>query len=175
MITIKTYFLLFLIYSLCGYVLECVYSSILLKKFNFERGFFYGTYCPIYGITILFINEVMKLNSNIYFIVIASFLLIAIIEYSTSFILEKIFKRTWWNYSRKKLNIKGRICLENLIIFSLGGVIINKYITPILNEYFSLGGVVLDYFSFLLFIVFIVDVVFSIRNHYLRKNIKNVL
>jgi len=43
----------------------------------------------------------------------------AILEYFISYLLEKIFKARWWDYSTKKFNINGRVCLETMIPFGL--------------------------------------------------------
>ena len=48
----------------------------------------------------------------------------AILEYLTSFVLEKFFGARWWDYSTIPLNIHGRICLSCSIAFGLAGVIL---------------------------------------------------
>ena len=45
---IYMYFLLFLIYSVIGWIVEVINVSIIEKRF-INRGFLMGPYCPIYG------------------------------------------------------------------------------------------------------------------------------
>lgn len=47
-ISITQYFLLFIIYSFCGWLLEVTCKLIEYKRF-INRGFLIGPYCPIYG------------------------------------------------------------------------------------------------------------------------------
>ena len=50
-----------------------------------------------------------------------SVVICSILEYSTSYILEKIFNTRWWDYSMDKFNINGRICLGTMIPFGILG------------------------------------------------------
>lgn len=56
----------------------------------------------------------------------------AILEYLTSFIMEKLFGARWWDYSQKKFNINGRVCLDTMIPFGLLGLLIIHVINPFL-------------------------------------------
>ena len=51
--------------------------------------------------------------------------------------MEKIFKIRWWDYSRRKFNINGRICLEGLLVFGLAGCAFTYVIAPILDNLYS--------------------------------------
>lgn len=147
-----------------GYVLECIYSSIIEKRINLGRGFFIGPYCPIYGITLLVINSFGYLN-DIYLLLLSS-IFISLIEYNTSYVLEKIFNRNWWDYSRKKYNIKGRVCLENVIIFSFGSVFIIRKIIPCLDNILGIENYFMIIITFILFIIFSIDLSLSLKRHY---------
>ncbi len=37
------------------------------------------------------------------------------LEYLTSFVMEKMFHTRWWDYSRYRFNLNGRICLLNAV------------------------------------------------------------
>ena len=52
------------------------------------------------------------------------------LEYFASFIMEKLFKVRWWDYSNDAFNINGRICLRNAIAFGALGVIFTRYLNP---------------------------------------------
>ena len=53
-------FLLFLIYSIIGWMIEVTFVSISSKKF-INRGFLIGPYCPIYGCGGLAISLLKKI------------------------------------------------------------------------------------------------------------------
>ena len=90
-------FLIFFIYSVIGYIVESTYTSIVRKQVTFSRGFLIGPYLPIFGFGGLFLTVYLKKYSND---LIALFVMSAascmILEYFSSYILEKIFKE---NYS----------------------------------------------------------------------------
>lgn len=52
--------------------------------------------------------------------------------------MELIFNTRWWDYSDKRFNINGRICLETAIPFGLGGImimyVVNPFLTSLLNH-----------------------------------------
>ena len=56
---VMIYFLLFLIYSFCGWAIEVIGKLIEKKKF-INRGFLIGPYCPIYGFGALAITFLLK-------------------------------------------------------------------------------------------------------------------
>ncbi len=114
---IQVLFLLFSIYSFLGWLMEVVNTLRVEKKFV-NRGFLVGPFCPIYGFGVLLMTIMLeKYQNDIVATFIFSILICGILEYFTSFFLEKIFHARWWDYSNRKFNINGRICLENLFIF----------------------------------------------------------
>ncbi len=44
-------------------------------------------------------------------------LICGVLEYLTSYLMEKIFNARWWDYSNNKFNINGRVCLETIVPF----------------------------------------------------------
>ena len=127
---ITTYILLFFIYSFLGWLIEVVGKLIQKGKF-INRGFLIGPYCPIYGFAALTMIFLWKgyLNAPFTLFILIT-LTAAILEYITSFILEKIFKTRWWDYSNYKFNINGRICLETMIPFGFAGLILMYVLNP---------------------------------------------
>lgn len=154
-----TYFLLFIIYSVIGWLLELIFSLFQLKKVV-NRGFLIGPYCPIYGAgCLLLIILLSKYSDNIILLFILAILICSILEYLTSWLMEKIFKLRWWDYSNMKFNINGRICLETMIPFGIIGVIVVKYFNPILMKLIDMIDP--NTLSILVIILFIIDVLIS--------------
>ena len=124
------YFALFLIYSFLGWVIEVASCSKIQKKFV-DRGFLIGPYCPIYGTAALIIILLLKKYENdLAVLFVMSIVVCSVIEYVTSYIMEKLFKTRWWNYSDKPFNINGRICLSNSFLFGFLGVLLVYFINP---------------------------------------------
>ena len=156
------YFLLFMLYSIAGWIMEVIPVGIEKKKF-INRGFFIGPYCPIYGFSaVMMILLLGRYHDDPFALFILSLVACTFFEYVTSFIMEKLFKARWWDYSDKTLNINGRVCLENSVIFGLLGcaliIIVNPFITNILS---NVPDNVIDIFSSILLVLFIIDNIFS--------------
>lgn len=133
--------------------MEVIFVSIEEHKLS-NRGFLIGPYCPIYGWGMLFITLILNNVSNLLLSFIITFLISGILEYSISYLLEKIFKLRWWDYSNKKYNINGRVCLETLIPFSILGTLAFKYINPLI--YNNVDRIPL-FFLIIIIIIFILD------------------
>ncbi len=155
-------FILFIIYSILGWSLEVLLSLYEHKRFV-NRGFLIGPYCPIYGAgSILLTLLLTNYENNIIILFILSMVICGILEYFVSFILEKIFKLRWWDYTNMKFNINGRICLETLVIFGIFGILLIKITNPfllnILNQFNSNFLVII---AIILMSIFIVDIIIS--------------
>lgn len=88
----------------------------------------------------------------------------SVIEYSTSFIMEKLFNARWWDYSNNKFNINGRICLETMIPFGFAGLILMYMINPLITKFLLLiPNVILNFIAIIIFILFLIDNIISFR------------
>ena len=160
--TIEIYFLLFISYAFLGLCMEVTCKFIQHKKF-INRGFLIGPYCPIYGWGALAITILLKrYMEDPLVLFVMSTLICSIIEYLTSYFMEKKYHARWWDYSNKKFNINGRICLETLIPFGILGVAIMYGTNPILFKlYNQIPQLVINILTAILFIGFIVDNIIS--------------
>ena len=159
---IEIYFLLFISYAFLGWCMEVTCKFIQHKKF-INRGFLIGPYCPIYGWGALAITILLKrYMEDPLVLFVMSTLICSIIEYLTSYFMEKKYHARWWDYSNKKFNINGRICLETLIPFGILGVAIMYGTNPILFKlYNQIPQLVINILTAILFIGFIVDNIIS--------------
>lgn len=123
-------FILFMLYAIIGFVIEVINSLIHQKKFV-NRGFLIGPYIPIYAIGVMLILYLLKdYTGNILVLFILSSVICMTLEYLTSYIMEKLFNARWWNYSNRKYNLNGRVCLETTIPFGLGGTLAVYFVNP---------------------------------------------
>ena len=76
--------------------------------------------------------------------------------------MEKLFKARWWDYSKKKYNINGRICLETIIPFGLLGCFVTYVSNPIIFKYLEmLSELALKTISGICFTIFLADNIIS--------------
>ncbi len=157
-------FLFYMFYSFLGWIVEVIDLYVIEGKFV-NRGFLIGPYCPIYGKSILLITLLLKrYEDNIILLFIMSMIICTIVEYIGSFLLEKVFKTRWWDYSHKKFNINGRVCLENTILFGFGSVIVIYALNPFINNLINLlPDCLLITISIILFIIYFIDNIISLN------------
>lgn len=160
---IATYFLLFIVYSIVGWLIEVTCKSIEAKKF-INRGFMIGPYCPIYGWGAIAITILLhRYTSDWIVLFLMSIITCGILEYATSYVMEKLFHARWWDYSRRKYNINGRICLETLIPFGILGLVIMYRTNPfILAQFTKLPEATLNIIAIILFVIFVIDGIISL-------------
>ena len=169
--TIEVYFLLFISYGIFGWVLEVVGKLIELKRFV-NRGFLIGPCCSIYGFGAILITILLqRFTSNVFILFCMSILVCGILEYFTSYFMEKIFKARWWDYSKRKFNINGRVCLNTIIPFGILGCFIMYVSNPFILGYIEkIPEMALHIIAGGIFAIYIIDncislsVVLNIRN-----------
>ena len=124
------YFYYFIIYSFIGWIVDTSYSSFKSKKF-INRSFLTEPLSPIYGFSAIFIILTSyKFRDNLILFFIAATLISSSIEYFSSWFFEKFFNVKWWNYSKKRFNLSGRICLEYSIYWGMLAVLLINSFQP---------------------------------------------
>ncbi len=129
---VKIPFLLFMIYSILGWIMEVI--IFLANEHRFiNRGFLIGPYCSIYGFGCLIITYGLKKYRKepikLFFI---STILCSIIEYLTSYVMEVLFGGRWWDYTLNILNINGRVWFVTSVLFGFLVCLIIYYLRPFL-------------------------------------------
>ena len=132
------WFIMFILYSIIGYVAEIINLTIMTRKPVWNRGFLIGPYLPIYGVGCIFmVFGLNKYGHDLFAIFIIAAFFCTLLEYFTSLIMEKIFKLRWWDYTDYFLNINGRVCAEGLIVFGVGGMAGVYVLAPLFDDYFN--------------------------------------
>ena len=163
---IELYILIFFIYAFAGWCLESIGSIFnpKVKKF-INRGFLIGPYCPVYGIGVVLVSILLKKYTNdipaLFFLAI---LICGTLEYFTGYIMEKLFNARWWDYSSKKFNINGRVCLDTLLPFGIIATLIINKINPLILKYLNeLSNNTLHITVGILGVIFIIDFIISFK------------
>lgn len=146
----------FFLYSIIGYIIETI--------LGYDSGILYGYWTPVYGIgavIILYIYNKLKKKklSNLkvgFLLFIFSFLILTIIEWIGGVLIEKIFNKTFWNYSKLYLNIGKYIAVEISLIWGISSLIITfilkKYTDILINK-------IPKFVTLILSFLFIIDLI----------------
>lgn len=131
--SVENFFLWFLFYSVVGWSWETILCSVRERRFV-NRGFLNGPYCPIYGWGACLDVLVLGSLKQWWLIFILSVILTGVLEYATSFVMEKLFHARWWDYSNRKFNINGRVCLLGMFVFGVFSVLLLLFLHPAVSR-----------------------------------------
>ncbi len=124
------YVLYFFLYACIGWCVEVIHATLKRGKFE-NRGFLNGCLCPIYGVgAVLIILCLTPINIGVYVLFPASVLLASVLEFITGFVLEKLFRTKWWDYSQEHFNIKGYVCVKYSLLWGLACVLLVDVVQP---------------------------------------------
>lgn len=162
---IETYILLFFTFAFVGWFWE---ASLHLANYGVfvNPGTLHGPWIPIYAVGLLSVLVLLKpFREKTSVLFIATVILCGVIEYGTGWYLETFKHLKWWDYTGYFLNIQGRVCLEILIIFGLGGCAVTYIFAPMLNNlYKKMKPNIKRVLCVILILFFIIDFIYS-KNH----------
>ena len=167
---LKYYFLVFIIYSFIGWIIESGYRTVLEKGRFINSGSLFGPFVPIYGFgaTAILLIE-LYIGSLAFSLQIIIFSVTATaIEYLTSYILEKKFSMRFWDYSTYPLNIKGRVCLLYSGFWALLSAIQIVYIQPFIDSFINSISLELQLVIPVIFLIYVSFDIFYSTRLYLR-------
>ena len=154
--------MIFFIIAIFGYVWE-VNLIYIQTGIIANRGAMMGPWLPIYGtgsVLALLLGYKLRKRPLIEFLFIV--LICGILEYMTSYVMEISTGLRWWDYTGSFLNINGRICLEGLLTFGIGGSTIVYLIAPFLDKKLSkIKMQIIIPIAITLTLLFAVDAVYS--------------
>ena len=129
-------FIIFMIGSILGYVVEMIVALVQNGHFVSRQGLLYGPFTPVYGIGILVYYIFFKIvkNRNKKIVFISSMILGGITEYLCSYIQEKAFGTVSWDYSNWLFNINGRTTLIHCTYWGFAGLLYVSYIEPLIPK-----------------------------------------
>lgn len=167
-------FLIFIVYSVIGWIYEVMWFLIVKDKFV-NRGFLFGPYLPVYGFGALILYHILKkfikkkhmikkIDVTPLIILVAVFVIATTVEYVAHYVLDEYFHIILWNYSKNPLNINGRVCFDASKNFAIGGTLALYIVQPLVDKIHDKLGNKRSYKIFLatLFIVVMIDLCFRI-------------
>lgn len=153
----------FFMFSLMGYLLECMVLSVEHKTPVINRGFCHVPFCIIYGFGAVgasvllrpFADQAVKLYFGAMFMATA-------MELVTAIMMIRLFGSFWWDYSHKPFNYKGIICLESSLAWGFLGIFFFRFLNGFIHH---LVGYVPDHYvkrlALGLVTIYLLDFVFS--------------
>ena len=127
----------FLIFSFLGWCAEVCFAAFKDGKFV-NRGFLNGPVCPIYGFGVAGVHFVTSLISHDAVLVAVSFFLPTLLELVTGFVLEKVFRHKWWDYSKERWNLGGYVCARFSLLWGLVCISAVKIIFPLVDKFIAI-------------------------------------
>lgn len=126
--------MMFFLFSFSGWAWEVVFYLAQTGKI-INRGVLHGPWLPIYGtgglLILIFLHWARKRPVVHFF---ATVVLCGLVEYFTSYFLEVLYDKKWWDYTGYFLNINGRICAEGLFVFGVAGLMFIYVIAPLIDD-----------------------------------------
>lgn len=123
-------FLYFVWYSFLGWCMESTYCSI-MEKHLINRGFLHLPLCPIYGAGVLImVNFFTPFTGNPLLFYVMATVVMSAWEYFVGWLLEVTTHMKYWDYSHRRFNLKGRICLGNCLWWGVASYFVIYWIHP---------------------------------------------
>ena len=132
--TILQWFFFFFLYCFLGWCFESTYVSIKDRRLT-NRGFMRGPLLPIYGsgaTMMLVVSAPFK--DNIVLTYLAGCVGATALEYVTGVTMEALFHVRYWDYSEKKFNFQGHICLSSTLAWGFFTILMTGVIHRPIEE-----------------------------------------
>lgn len=120
---------LFLVYSFLGWVIETITAAVKQKTFV-NRGLINAPFCVLYGFTAVIITVFAGELHGLWFFADA-IILATLFEWSAGHLIERLFHERWWDYSEKRWNFDGYICLQVSFLWGILAIIMRKWGNPL--------------------------------------------
>ena len=154
----------FYLYCFMGWCVESTYVSI-RKRHLTNRGFLRGPFLPIYGSgAMMMLVASMPFRHSIVMTYIAGCIGPTLLEYVTGVVMEKLFKVRYWDYSQKKFNFQGHICLGTTLSWGGLTILMTGFLHVLVEQFvFSIPGPVLNVLTFTLTVWIVADFTLSVK------------
>lgn len=156
--------LLFYFYCFCGWIWESCYVSAKQGKW-INRGFLHGPMLPIYGSgAIIILFATLPVQQDLRLVWLLGMLAATVLEYITGAAMEAIFKVRYWDYSYRKIQLNGHICLVSSIAWGFFSILMVRFVHPPVARLLArVPAFCVDPLALAITAVFSVDVVESVK------------
>ena len=124
--TLVQWIAFFYIYCFLGWCFESGYATIKQRKLT-NRGFLRGPYIPIYAFGAIFVLIITdNFQGSILSVYFSGLIAATVLEYITGYVMEKLFKVKYWDYSDHKFNLNGYISLSTSIAWGFLSILLTE-------------------------------------------------
>lgn len=121
-LNLYTLCVIYLVYSFLGWIGETVVATAKGRRFT-NRGVASGPFCFVYGTAgVLITIGLNDQRTSLAALFFGSMIYATVVEWLTAKLLERIHHRRWWDYSDKKFNLDGYVCLQYSLLWGLLGM-----------------------------------------------------
>lgn len=154
----------FYFYCIFGWCFESTYVSLAKRKL-INRGFMKGPWLPLYGtgaIAVLFVTLPFQSDWRLVYLVGA--LTATILEYIVGVLMVALFKVRYWDYSYRKIQFQGHICLVSSIAWGFLSLLMVYVVhEPVATFILSLNNDLVYVITFILTVIIVFDFTNSFR------------
>ena len=171
--SVSQWLFFFYVYSFCGWCIESAYVSVRMKKLT-NRGFMRGPFLPLYGSGALMMLVVsMPFQDNIVETYLAGCLGATVLEYITGVTMEALFKVRYWDYSDKKFNFQGHVCLGTTLSWGFLTILMTEIVhVPVEKLMLAVPGRILIVVTIIVTVIIVSDFVLAFKT---AIDLRNVL
>lgn len=126
------YSVVFALYSVVGWLIDSLYSRLYEGHWA-KRGFHHGPFFMLYGWGVILPVIIFNEQSPLFIVVPVVLVYAALVEYVGSVFLGRIGIRAW-DYTKNRFNLRGRICAQSTLLFSVGLVGVIYYVQPLVEH-----------------------------------------
>lgn len=151
---------LFFFYSFIGWGMETAYATVKNRRFV-NRGLINGPFCIIYGISMAFVSVSLQELEGIW-LFLGVTVYTTVIEWIAGLLVEILYQERWWDYSHRKWNLDGYICLTASLIWGILGYAAVRWLNALVLPAFRwIPGLLAHSLIWVLVAILTVDVVAS--------------
>ena len=155
----------FYIYCFFGWIFESAYVSLKKRKFV-NRGFLRLPMLPLYGTgAVMMLWVSLPVKDNLFLVYISGVIAATLLEYVTGYVMERLFKMKYWDYSNQKFQLHGYICLGTSLTWGFLTLFLTEIIHEPIAKWVLSWPLALEAILLIaITIIFAMDVVQSVKN-----------
>ena len=129
------YFWYFLFYSFLGYLLEKLFARMTRSPRQVRKCFLLLPLCPVYGFALcaLLASGAERIE-NLAVLLLRGAAVTTAVEYAVHWGYETLLGVQFWDYTRTKMNVNGRICLPFSAAWGVLSAAAVRFAQPMLRE-----------------------------------------
>ena len=156
--------LFFFIYCFIGWVIESTYVSVRSLHFV-NRGFLRLPLLPLYGsgaIIMLWLS--LPVKGNLLLVFLFGMAGASVLEYATGYVMERLFKMKYWDYTNNPFNINGYVCLGTSLAWGLLTILLTEVVhRPLEWLVLQLSSAACTTLVLTIAVIFIIDTTRSVK------------